>query len=433
MDRRDFLKLSSASATVLAVDLALPNAAFAKDAYSVQKNGFSILQGFTNQTSTQLSIDVPKKMSVHYELLETRTGKTIDTYDLKTVARSNSDWRVDKLIYKHLPYLGEFVFRVLDDKNNVLDERNLKLLDLEKRNARFAIMSCMLDSNSNKNKIWAQVEASDCDMLFFVGDNVYGDIIAIFNGPNLLWNRYIETRQKLPYYHWKNLKPAICTWDDHDYGANNQNGKYKHKENSLAIFKAFTAQENIDGGIENGPGVSSYFKAFGQKFLLLDNRYFKGLEHSGIKGFLGDEQLKWSFSKLNNGIEPNWIMEGSQFFQGERKGNECYIKDAPEECTYFTSEVGKLNSPSVFAAGDVHFTEVSKLDKNILGYESVELTSSSLHSYVKTNLPKNPDRIHGAGKENFIIVDIVPTSYGLQFDYQCVGLKSVNFKDSFGI
>ncbi|MES2768882.1 MAG: hypothetical protein V4596_07020 [Bdellovibrionota bacterium] len=433
MNRRDFLKLSSVSATVLAVDLALPEHAFAKDTYDVQKNGFSILQGLTTQTTTQLTVDVPKQMNVHYELIHTSTGKSYSPHYLKQATRDSSDWRVDKLAYINLPYLGEFIFRVLDDKKKILDERNLGLLDIEKRDARFAMMSCMMDSNKNKDVIWPRVEQADCDLLFFIGDHVYGDILATFNGPELLWRRYIETRQKLPYYHWKNLKPALVTWDDHDYGANNTNGNYKHKNDSLDTFRAFTAQDDIVSSFENGPGVSSFFRAFGQKFLLLDNRYFKGLMHNGMKGFLGQDQMDWAFSRLVTGTEPNWIMEGSQFFQGQRKGNECYILDAPQECELFRKKISQLNSPSVFAAGDVHFTEVNKLPKDYFGYNTVEITSSSLHSMAKSSLPKNPTRLYGEGAENFVVIDLVPTQYELSFAYQDVTAKKVSFKGSFGI
>jgi alkaline phosphatase D len=329
--------------------------------------------------------------------------------------------------------MGQFLFRVLDEKKNILDERNLKLLDLEKRDARIAIMSCMMDSNSNKNTMWANVEASDCDLLFFVGDNVYGDILVTFNGPNLLWSRYIETRQKVPYYHWKNLKPAICTWDDHDYGWNNKGGTYKHKHDSLATFKAFTAQDAIDG-LESGPGVSSFFKAFGQKFILLDNRFYKGLAYGDIKkGFLGGEQLEWAFEKLSDGYEPNWIMEGSQFFQGQRKGNECYIMDSPEEIEVFKKGIRSLNSPCIFAAGDVHFTEISTVSKDLIGYDTIEITSSSLHSMSTGILPKNENRIHGAVKENFVVIDLYKTQYEIAFDFKCIGMKKVNFEDSFGL
>lgn len=433
MNRRDFLKLSSVSATVLAVDLALPDHAFAKSSYDVTKSGFSILQGLTTQNSTQLSIDIPKKMNVNYELVDIRTGKRFSPHYLKQATRDSSDWRVDKLAYTNLPYMGEFYFRVFDSKNKILDERNLSLLDIEKRDARFAIMSCMMDSNKNKDIIWPQVEKADCDVLFFVGDHVYGDILAVFNGPDLLWKRYIETRQKLPYYHWKNLKPALVVWDDHDFGANNKGGEYKHKVASLETFKAFTAQDDIVSCFENGPGVSSFFRAFGQKFLLLDNRYFKGLDHNGFKGFLGQDQMDWAFSRLVTGTEPNWIMEGSQFFQGQRKGNECYLLDAPEECELFRKKISQLNSPCVFAAGDVHFTEISKLPKEYFGYNTVEITSSSLHSMAKNSLPQNSARLHGEGKENFVMIDLVPTQYELSFEYQDVTTKKVSFKDSFGI
>lgn len=433
MNRRDFLKLSSISASVVAIDLALPDMAFAKSDYTVEVKGFSIMQGLTNQTSTQLTIDVPKEMKVYYQFLDANTGKLFDPLYLTTANRSSSDWRVDKLAYTGLPYLGQFIFRILDTKGKVLDERNLKLLDLDKKNPRIAFLSCMLDSNNNKDIIWPRVEAADCDVLFFIGDAVYGDIIAVFNGPNLLWNRYIETRQKLPYYHWKNLKPVITVWDDHDYGSNNADGNYKHKEQSLATFRAFNAQEPIIDSFENGPGVSSFFKAFGQKFIFLDNRYFKGLEYDGIKGFLGKEQINWAFSKLSASHEPNWIIEGTQFFTRYSKSNECFILNGPEECEVFRKNVAQLNSPSVFVAGDVHFTEVTKLEKELLGYKTIEITSSSLHSIPKATLPKNPDRLQGFTKENFILIDIIPSQYDMNFEYQSVGMKKVNFKDTFSI
>lgn len=433
MNRRDFMKLSSVSATAVAIDLALPKYAFAKDTYDVTKSGFSMLQGVTTQTTTQLTVDIPRAMNVYYELIDKRTGKSFDPYYLKQATRQSSDWRVDKLAYTNLPYMGQFIFRVLDQKKKVLDERNLNLLDIEKRNARIAFMSCMMDGNKNKDVIWPRVEQSNCDVLFFIGDHVYGDIMAVFNGPDLLWSRFIETRQKLPYYHWKTLKPVLCVWDDHDYGSNNKGGDYKHKEQSLATFKAFTAQDDIISAFENGPGVSSFFRAFGQKFLLLDNRYFKGLAYDDIKGFLGKDQMEWAFSRLVTGTEPNWIMEGSQFFQGQRKGNECYFLDAPQECEIFKKNVAGLNSPCVFAAGDVHFTEVSTLPKDFFGYNTIEITSSSLHSMPKSSLPKNPTRINAEGRENFIVVDIIPTQYELAFEYQSIAMKKVSFKGSFGI
>lgn len=434
MNRRDFLKVSTISASVIALDMATPDTVFAKNPLNnldiVRTAGFSIMQGLTTYDSTQLSIDVPKDMKVHYQLMDASSGRLFLPVYQKSASRSKSKWRVDKVGYSNLPVLGRFVFRVIDDKGAVLDERNLSLLDLSKRNPRLGLMSCMDEDSKNIDAIWSQVEKSNCDMFFFFGDHVYGDTALIFDSPDMLWDKYLLTRQLVPYYHWKNLKPALVVWDDHDYGRNNADGKYKHKNDSMVTFRAFTAQEAIAGNFEAGPGVSSFFRAFGQKFILLDNRWFKNISYDGIKGFLGKEQIDWAISKLSQGNEPNWIIEGSQFFQ---TGKECFLTQARPECEIFTKKVGQLNSPSLFVAGDVHYTEISKAPKNLLGYDTIEITSSCLHSTPKKKPPKNPARLQSAVQENFVVVDILPTQFDLSFDLQSIGLRNVNFKDTYNI
>ncbi len=435
MNRRDFLKVSSISASVLTLDLMIFQKAEAardprRDINYVRANGFSILQGLTTATTTQLTVDVPKTMTVHYELRDISNGRLIDPFYFKSVSRAKPTYRVDKLGYTNLPYLGKFIFRVLDDKGTVLDERYLGLVDLNKLDARIAIMSCMNSDNKNREKIWPRVEAANCDMLFFIGDHVYGDLMLIFDSPDMLWDKYIEHRQLLQYYHWKNLKPAVVIWDDHDYGANNADGTYKYKNDSLVTYKAFTAQEPIAPEFEDGPGVSCLLRAFGQKFMLLDNRWFRYLKYDGITGFLGKEQIQWALSKMTSGSEPNWIIEGSQFFQS---GKDCYRAKAAAECEIFARGIGKLNSPSIFAAGDVHYSEFSHAPKEWLGYDTYEITSSCLHSRCRKKLPKNNHRILGAVQENFTIVDLLPSRNDLVFDLKNIGINKINFEKSISI
>lgn len=440
MNRRDFLRFSSASAVVAAADLLSPDIAHAEgeavDTRIVEAQGFSIMQGLTTETSTQLTIDVPKHMVVHYHLIDASTGRTMTPLFQKSASRKKNVWRVDKVGYIDLPYMGQFIFRVIDDKGHMLDERYLRLLDTNKKDARIAFLSCMFDMNLNHKKMWPIVEAADCDMLFFVGDNVYGDILLVFDGPTLLWNRYINTRRRLGFYHWKHLKPVLCTWDDHDYGLNNAVGNYEHKEKALETFNAFTAQEPIADGFARGPGVSSIFKAFGQKFVLLDDRYFRCLEYDGIKGYFGKEQLEWAFSHMNESPEPNWIMQGSQFYMGEgySKDNESYHREAPEELKIFSYNIRQLNSPCAFVAGDIHFTEICRAPKEELGYKTVEIASSCLHSLWTTQLPKNPNRICAAVKENFVVVDLLNTRFDMAFKLTGIGIKNkIWFEDEFGV
>jgi len=435
MNRRKFLKYSTVSLSALTLEVLMPEVAQAErnDVGFIQKNGLSILQGLTTETTTQLSVDVPKGLKLNYELIDLATGQPQTPYYFKTATRDDVKWQVDKVGYKDLPALGEFKFRVLDSKGFVLDERFLKLLDLNKTNARVAFLSCINDDNDDLKKSWAAVEKANPDLLFFIGDACYGDILAFFHGPDLLWNRYIESRQKLSYYHWKNLKPAICIWDDHDFGVNNADGTYKHKQSSLATFRAFTAQESLDVNFENGPGAASFLRAFGYKFILLDNRYFKNLTYNNIKGFLGYQQIDWAFKKLSQGTEPNFIIEGSQFYGGFRKGGESYRLDSPEEMEFFNRNVRDLNSPSVFVAGDVHYSEVFSIPKEKVGYQTYEITSSGLHAATRRKPPQNPNRVFVGEQENFIFADLNSKNEGFSFDLTGVGISNVNFKGSLNI
>src|SRR5690606_36674666 len=121
-----------------------------------------------------------------------------------------------------------YLFRVIEKTTNyVLHERVLNTVNMSRSDARIAMMSCMKDSKEVLHQMWDSALAANADYYFFIGDNVYGDSL-LSHGPNKLWSRYIETRATLNFYHWKHLKPVIAIWDDHDYGRNNEDGKYKH-------------------------------------------------------------------------------------------------------------------------------------------------------------------------------------------------------------
>jgi alkaline phosphatase D len=423
--RRDFLKFSS---TALVTGVAsLPDFAAAAggpddDESRVRNFGFSILQGLTTNDSTQLTVDVPKGMKVSYRLIDSETAQVMNTYYQRSVVRNYSPWRVDKLGYEGLRCPCRYIFQVLDEKGKILDERFLKTLDLYRQDIRAGLVSCMLDWSPSKSLIWKSLKNAKPDILFFLGDNVYGDL-GLNQGPALLWSRYITTRRMVPLYRFKELIPVIATWDDHDFGANNAGGRYRHKVNSAETFKSFFAQVSRAGVLEEGPGISSILKAFGQQFVFTDNRTQRSLPSIHGHAFLGEDQMGWVTKNLISDDGPVWIMQGTQTFgANNNKEGQSYERSFEGEFDDWRAKLRSLNVPVIFTSGDVHFSEVMELDQNFLGFDTVELTSSSMHSFWPLKRPTNQRRTQAIWKENFLMVDLKPSQSELVLDLKGVGM-----------
>lgn len=432
MDRRQFVQglfLFSAGG----VADVLPAAARDSELAAI-KFGLSMLQGFTDETTAQFAIDVPRNMKLHYEVREKHSGKKCLPYSVHAHKRRHSFWRVDHVLFDHLQVGYDYELFVLNEFNLAIDHREFKTLDTQKPSAKIALLSCMLDLNPHRGHMWQMVFETQPDILFFLGDNVYGDIMAIFDGPKLLWSRYLQTRSALPIYRAKKLIPTIAIWDDHDYGKNDVGGNYKYKHESLKTFHSFYAQEPIGTAYRRGPGVASSFTAFGKKFIFLDNRWWRGLGHKHADyGFLGEEQLNWFAGELNHQAAQTWVLQGSQFFGDFKKSSGTYESKSPDEFAHFLNLIRAHNKPTNFISGDVHFSEVTQLKNDILGHNSYEITSSCLHSFLHKSMPSRNNRVAGAIRENFIVVDtnvnqndILLTCFGRgfkqRFSFEIAGL-----------
>ncbi|MGE3974568.1 MAG: alkaline phosphatase D family protein [Bdellovibrionales bacterium] len=408
MDRRQFLQgVGTFAVADVALSL-LPEQVFMHDLLlrRAAATGLNMLQGLTTETTTQLTVDVPKLLNVEYILKDRETGKIFKPDWIKESANAKSPSRVDKMLFTQLELGHNYQFTVKDTTKNVLlDERFLTTMDLSRTNAKIAVMSCIKDSESARTKMWISAQKSNADYYFMIGDTVYGDSF-FSHGPDKLWSRFIETRMNISYYQWKNLKPVLAVWDDHDYGKNNEDGEYEHKDGTLKVFKAFYGQEAMDSVLVPGPANSMYFRGFNQNFLFLDSRYYRKLPNGRIEGFLGAEQMKWISDTMVGAQGPTWIMEGSPFFGRADKSNTSYESIAKEELNLFLGEVSSWNSPSVFMGGDVHYSEISQIDKTVLGYQTYEFISSCMHSSTKSSYYENPNKhMQGTFSENFLTLE----------------------------
>jgi alkaline phosphatase D len=421
-NRRDFLKGSAAVSAGSAVDWSLDD--ILDRIPRRYNNPLSILQGVTNETSTQLAVGVPARMKVQFELVDSETGEEFEVRIIKTSSRSYSNEVVHKVFVKGLQLGRTYLFRVVADSKQVVDERELKTLDTKKKNAKVAMLSCMNDLLSfNIDEMWAAVQASRPDFICLLGDNVYGDVLVI-HGPKTLWRRYVDARNAIPFYHWRKLIPSIAIWDDHDFGKNNVNGDYSYRENSLDVFNSFYGQNPVKDFYARGPGISSSCELFGHRFVFLDGRYFRQ-PNLANKQFLGTEQLNWIEKQISGATGPVFFCLGSQFFGDYQAGDHSFEGlGGREDFIRFKKIAASVNQPILMASGDVHYSEVQHISNSYAGFEGFEVTSSCMHSLADTKIDPNGRRLAGALQNNFVFLNINQAG---SYQATCFGYQNERF------
>lgn len=373
----------------------------------------SIMQGVTSEKWTRLNLLRPKSKTYEVQFL-TQDGASFPETLIRRQTREfgASDWVVDAFFLDGLNAKGTFRMLVKED-GKVIDERSFSGLDPKKKSYHFAVLSCADDFYKDEQKgMWRSLAGQKPDFILAIGDNVYTDwrnhTVTPEPSPTSLWSRYVETRNALELYHLDRLIPVVAVWDDHDYGMNDGDRRNKFKNESLLIFQAFFPQDFNSPEFAHGPGASSILKLGGQSFVLLDDRYFRSpnqqspickkkssspfcakkneklaadpLAKAGETHF-GAEQEKWLWDQLNQAQGPVFLISGDQWF-GAYSPFESYEGNQPASFKKFMKKLAQMRMPVVFIGGDRHASEISKIEKSLLGYETFEIISSPIHAKI---------------------------------------------------
>ena len=265
--------------------------------------------------------------------------------------------------------------------------------------------------------IFNNVVNHDPDMFIFLGDNIYGDTKVM----DTLKAKYNRLASKPSFQNLKQNIPILATWDDHDYGWNDIGRHYAFKEESKEIFLDFF-DEPATSDRRNHKGIyhSLYYK-YGDKTLqviLLDNRtfrddiktytdefdhdrrYFYNLDYAPYtqpdSTLLGETQWTWLEGELSNKADVRLICSGTQF-SIEYNGYESWA-NFPHEQQRMVDLIAKTKASGVvFLTGDVHYSEISKLETK--QYPIYDFTSSGLSSTWHFATP-NKNRIEGPIMDN---------------------------------
>lgn len=256
------------------------------------------------------------------------------------------------------------------------------------------------------------------DLFIFLGDNIYGDT----KNMDTLKLKYQQLANKSSFQNLRKGTDIIATWDDHDYGWNDIGKEYPFKEQSKDIFLNFFEEPDSSSRRKHQGVYHSYEHKIGTKklqIILLDGRTFRdGLKpyndefeedarygfyqkdyapHKNIDStFLGEDQWRWLEKQFQKPADIRLIGSGTQFGI-EWNGYESWANFPHEQQRMLDLIEDTKASGIIFLSGDVHYSEISKLDTDF--YPIYDFTSSGLSSTWHFATP-NKNRIEGPIMDN---------------------------------
>lgn len=241
--------------------------------------------------------------------------------------------------------------------SSLLAQSNQEKLESITTLKRFAFGSC--NNEETPQLLWKDIREQKPDLWIWGGDNIYADW---GKSAGAVEASYKKQNSIQDYAALKEQTPIIGTWDDHDYGLNDAGGSLSYKELSQKLHLDFMEvpqdsprrkQEGIYTSFDFGPESQRV------KIIILDNRYFKGLE--GDAPILGKKQWAWLEEELKNSkAHLHFFVVGLSVFSP--------LIPYTEEWWQYPSEVNRMldllkkysvKAP-VFLTGDKHFASIFK-------------------------------------------------------------------------
>lgn len=352
----------------------------------------SIVQGITTQKEIEFSVMTEKNENLRFELRneddEVHSPDTIKIHE-----RDFSPYALYKILftkeagkeYNLIVYLG----------SKIIDQRLVGRGQTISTKLKLALISSIDDkAQEDDSKAWQAISKENPEYILFVGNTVQTEKIDTttntVTNPEILWNRNVDLRRKLPIFFQEKLIPIHAIWDDKDYGLYHGNTTYNYKEESQEIFRAFWAQELAEDSWSKGPGVSGVLNQGDFNLYFLDGRSFRSEDSDS--SHLGELQSTWFYSKLKEEETPSLVIKGDPFF-GTHRSFQSFERNHPKDFDQFVAELKKIPTPFVFISGDRHLSEIMQFPRSLFGKPSFELTAGPINGSIVSEEFNNPWRV----------------------------------------
>lgn len=234
-------------------------------------------------------------------------------------------------------------------------------------------------SYGNNYSILERIADKNPDAMVWLGDNIYLREYDYFTWSGYI-HRYNHTRKTNEMQRLLRTAPNYAIWDDHDFGPNDANGSWIHKDWALESFKLFWMNPSF--GIPGTPGITTAFPINDVHFFFLDNRYNRtSPDNKGIEPqILGKEQIEWLIEALKFSNAPfKMVAVGGQVLN-PAKVYENHARYEDERKYLLERIIEEKINGVVFLTGDRHHTELRKIE--VEGISIYDLTVSPLTSGV---------------------------------------------------
>lgn len=246
--------------------------------------------------------------------------------------------------------------------------------------AAFAIAfgSCCRIQYDPDQRIWHTVRALEPDMFLWLGDNIYADS----DHAPAITDLYARGRVVPSLEPVLRSVPQLATWDDHDFGYNDSDGRSPYKAESLALFKRFWA--NPSYGQPDDPGVYCKQHYGGVDFFILDGRYHRDptdAPDTPLKTMLGARQKAWLKRELKASTTPFKVLAiGGGWSSAENeKGGDSWAVYMAERNELFDFIRDEGITGVVCISGDSHMGELNCIPRSEQGgYDIYDFCSSPL-------------------------------------------------------
>ncbi len=207
-------------------------------------------------------------------------------------------------------------------------------LDTNKALTSISVGSCF-KVKGDMPAAMSKVIAQQPDLFLWLGDNIYADTQDMA----LMQQKYDDKKHNSDYQKFLQAKiPVMATWDDHDFGGNNEGKNYpKRAESQLQFLRHFdvtsddvryNGQQGVYTAKMAGPDNQS------THVIMLDARYHRSPTFSSYgqcegdaSTVLGDAQWQWLQTQFNQKSEVKIIASGIQVLpplhQGRSKSSYC--------------------------------------------------------------------------------------------------------------
>jgi len=244
--------------------------------------------------------------------------------------------------------------------------------------------------------IFNTIAESDPDLMIWLGDNVYFREVD-WGSKSGMHHRYSHMRKLPELQELLGACPHVAIWDDHDYGPNDADGSWIHKDWAAEAFRNFWPNPSQGLPDADGKGITGGFSFMDVEVFLLDNRTFRVNPDNLTRTpqMMGNAQLDWLISALQFSQAPfKLVAIGGQVVSDFAEYEN--MARFEEERNELLRRIDEENIQGVvFLTGDRHSSELSQLTlpggRTVLDFTCSALTSGA---YDHSGEP-NHNRIEG--------------------------------------